>query len=165
MAKIKLKGNPVTTSGDLPAVGSTAKDFSLVALDLSEKGLSSFPGKKKVLNVYPSLDTPTCATSVKSFHAKIAGRDDVVVLNISADLPFAGKRFCAAEGIENAHVLSTFRNASFMKDYGLQIVDSPLAGLCSRAVIVVDENGKILHTEQVGEIADEPNYDAALKVL
>lgn len=165
MAQITLKGNPIHTSGDLPAVGSKAPEFKLVATDLSEKGLSSFPGQKRVLNVYPSLDTPTCAMSVKSFHQKIAGRDDVVVLNISADLPFAGKRFCAAEGIENAQVLSTFRDKSFMKQFGLEIIDGPLAGLCSRAVIVVDADGKVIHTEQVGEIADEPNYDAVLKVL
>ena len=165
MAQITLKGNPIHTSGTLPAVGSAAPEFKLIATDLSEKGLSSFAGKKRVLNVYPSLDTPTCATSVKSFHAKIAGRDDVVVLNISADLPFAGKRFCAAEGIENAQVLSTFRDASFMQKYGLAIVDGPLAGLCSRAVIVVDADGKVVHTQQVGEIADEPDYAAVLKVL
>ena len=165
MAQITLKGNPVNTSGELPAVGTTAKGFTLVASDLSEKSLSDYAGKKKVLNVYPSLDTPTCATSVKSFHAKLADRDDVVVLNISADLPFAGKRFCAAEGIENAEVLSTFRDDSFMENYGLKIVDGPLAGLASRAVIVLDGDDKVLYTEQVGEIADEPDYDKAAAAL
>lgn len=164
MAQITLKGNPVNTSGKLPAVGSQAPDFTLVDLGLAEKRLKDFAGRKVVLNVYPSLDTPTCALSVKQFHAKAAQRSDLFVVNVSADLPFAGKRFCAAEGIENATVLSTFRS-SFAKDYGLQIVDGPLKGLCSRAVIVLDAAGKVLHTQQVPEIADEPDYDAALKAL
>lgn len=164
MAQITLKGNPVNTSGELPAVGDTITDFRLVALDLSEKTLKDFAGKQKILNIYPSLDTPTCAMSVKNFHAKAGERGDVVVLNISADLPFAGKRFCGAEGIENAEVLSTFRSG-FGEDYGLMITDGPLEGLLSRAVIVVDENNVVKHTEQVGEIADEPNYDNALGAL
>lgn len=164
MATITLKGNPVHTNGELPAVGDTITDFRLVDTGLAEKTLKDFAGKKKILNIYPSLDTPTCALSVKSFHQKAAQRGDLVVLNISADLPFASKRFCAAEGIENAAVLSTFRSG-FGEDYGVLITDGPLEGLMSRAVIVVDENNKVLHTEQVGEIADEPNYDAALKAL
>ena len=164
MAQITLKGNPVNTNGTLPAVGDTITDFRLVDSDLGEKTLKDFAGKKKVLNIYPSLDTPVCATSVKSFHDKISGRDDVVVINVSADLPFAGKRFCAAEGIENAAVLSTFRSG-FGEDYGVMITDGPLEGLLSRAVIVVDADNQVLHTEQVGEITDEPDYDAALKAL
>ena len=164
MATITLKGNPVHTNGELPAVGDTITDFRLVDTGLGEKTLKDFAGKKKILNIYPSLDTPTCAMSVKSFHQKAAQRDDLVVLNISADLPFAGKRFCAAEGIENAAVLSTFRSG-FGEDYGVLITDGPLEGLLSRAVIVVDEDNKVLHTEQVAEIADEPDYEAALNAL
>ncbi len=164
MAEITLKGNPVHTSGDLPAKGDKITDFKLVDVDLAEKSLADFSGKKKILNIYPSLDTPVCATSVKNFHAKAADRDDAVVLNISADLPFASKRFCGAEGVENAEVLSTFRSG-FGEDYGVLIIDGPLAGLMSRAVIVVDENDKVVHTQQVGEITDEPDYDAALAAL
>jgi thiol peroxidase len=165
MATITLKGNPIQTSGELPANGKPTPAFTLVSTDLAEVSLGDFAGKKKVLNIYPSLDTPVCATSVKSFHQKLAGKDDVVVLNISADLPFAAKRFCGAEGVENAHVLSTFRAANFASDYGLQITDGPLAGLCSRAVLVLDENDQVIHSEQVPEIAQEPNYDQALAAL
>jgi thiol peroxidase len=164
MAEITLKGNPVHTSGDLPAVGSTAKDFSLVKQDLSEATLESFAGKKKILNIYPSLDTPVCAVTIKQFHAEVSARDDVVVLHISKDLPFAAKRFATAEGLENAETLSAYRSA-FGEDYGVRVVDGPLAGLCSRAVIVLDENNKVLYTEQVPEITEEPDYTAALEVL
>jgi thiol peroxidase len=164
MAEITLKGNTIHTSGDLPSIGSSAKPFTLVRTDLAERKLSDYAGKKKILNVYPSLDTSTCATSVKQFHAKASERDDVVVLNISADLPFASKRFCAAEGVENAEVLSTFRS-DFADHYGLKITDGPLAGLCSRAVIVLGENDEVLYTQQVGEIAEEPDYDKALAAL
>lgn len=161
MARITLKGNPINTSGNLPAVGSQAKDFQLVQQDLSTATLASFAGKKKILNVFPSLDTAVCATSVKKFHEHAAKKSNLVVLNISADLPFAAKRFCGAEGVENAVTLSAFRS-SFADDYGLKIVEGPLSGLCSRAVIVLDEKDHVIHTEQVPEIAQEPDYLRAL---
>lgn len=164
MATITLKGNPVHTSGNLPSKGSAVPDFKLVRTDLSEVTLSSFAGKKKVLNIFPSIDTPTCAMSVRRFNKEAAALGNVAVLNISADLPFAQKRFCGAEGIQNVEVLSSFRSP-FAKDYGLQISDGLLSGLCSRAVLVLDENNKVMHAEQVGEIANEPNYDAALASL
>ena len=163
MARITLKGNPFETCGELPAKGSVAADFALVAQDLSEKRLADFPGRK-VLNVFPSLDTPVCALSVRAFNEKAAGRPGVSVLNISADLPFAQKRFCGAEGIEGAVTLSTFRS-TFAVDYGLEIASGPLKGLCSRAVIVLDEHDRVVHTEQVPEIAQEPDYAAALAAL
>lgn len=161
MARITLKGNPINTSGELPAVGSQAKDFKLVKQDLSEASLASFAGKKKILNIYVSLDTGICATSIKTFHQEAAKKPNLAVLNISADLPFASKRFCGSEGIENAVTLSTFRS-KFADDYGLRIADGPLAGLCSRAVVVLDENNKVLYTEQVPEIGQEPDYAKAL---
>jgi len=164
MAKITLKGNPFETSGNLPAVGSTSPDFKLVRTDLSEVTLESFTGKKKVLNIFPSIDTGTCATSVRQFNKEAASLTGVAVLNISADLPFAQQRFCGAEGIANAEALSTFRS-KFATDFGLQMTNGPLAGLCSRAVIVLDEKNKILYTEQVSDIVNEPNYAAALKAL
>jgi len=163
MARITLKGNPFDTSGELPAKGAVAPDFTLVGLDLAPARLADFSGKK-VLNVFPSLDTPVCAISVRTFNERAAGKPGVTVLNVSADLPFAQKRFCGAEGIERAVTLSCFRS-TFAKDYGLEIVDGPLAGLCSRAVIVLDEKNRVVYTEQVPEIAQEPNYDAALSVL
>ena len=147
-----------------PAVGSKAPTFELVAGDLSSATLDTYAGAKKVLNVFPSIDTPVCATSVRMFNQKAAGKDGVVVLNVSADLPFASGRFCAAEGIEGAHTLSTFRS-DFAKAYGLEIADGPLAGLCSRAVLVLDENDNVIHAEQVPEITQEPDYDAALAAL
>ena len=162
MAEITLKGNPIHTSGDLPAVGSQAPDFQLVAADLSNKGLGDFSGKK-VLNIFPSVDTPVCAISIGKFNKQAAGKASV--LCISADLPFAQKRFCGAEGIDGVINLSTFRGGDFGANYGVTIVDGPLAGLMSRAVVVVDEDGKVLHAEQVPEIAQEPNYEAALAVL
>lgn len=164
MAQITLKGKPFNTSGDIPAVGSTASDFALVAGDLSEASLATYAGKKKVLNIFPSVDTGICALSVKHFNADAAGRDDTVVLNISADLPFAQGRFCGAEGIEDAVSLSSFRS-SFAQDYGLEIVDGPLAGLASRVVLVLDADNTVLHAEQVPEIAQEPDYTAALAAL
>ncbi|HEX9793489.1 MAG TPA: thiol peroxidase [Planctomycetota bacterium] len=163
MATITLKGNPISTAGDLPAVGSAAPDFRLVRCDLSEASLGDYRGIR-VLNVFPSVDTPVCATSVRTFNEKAAGMKGVTVLNVSADLPFALKRFCGAEGLDNVHTLSTFRS-SFGDDYGLNIVEGPLAGLCSRAVIVVDGAGRVVHAEQVPEIAQEPDYDAALAAL
>jgi thiol peroxidase len=164
MAKITLKGNPVNTTGELPKIGTTAPEFKLTKLDLSEINLGSFAGKKKVLNIFPSIDTGTCALSVKHFNKDAANVKNTVVINVSADLPFAQKRFCGAEGITNAETLSSFRS-TFAKDYGLQLQDGPLAGLCSRAVIVLDENNKVLYTEQVADIVNEPNYDAAMKSL
>ena len=164
MADITLKGNPIHTGGNLPAKGSQVGGFSLVKTDLSETTLDSYKGKRKVLNIFPSVDTPTCAMSVRQFNEKAAKTANTVVLNISADLPFAQKRFCATEGIENAEALSCFRSA-FSKEWGLEIIDGPLKGLCSRAVIVLDENNKVLYTEQVSEIADEPNYESALSAL
>lgn len=165
MANITLKGNPVTTSGNLPAVGSSLKDFKLIKADLSTATLADFKGKRVVLNIFPSIDTGTCAASVRRFNVEAAKLSNTVVANISRDLPFAQKRFCGAEGIENVITLSDFADASFGKDYGLLIADGPLANLHSRVVIVADENGTVLHAQQVNEIVDEPNYDAALAVL
>lgn len=162
--QVTLKGNPIHTSGELPPVGVTAPDFKLVKTDLSEVTLQNYKGKKKVLNIFPSVDTATCAMSVRQFNEKAAALPNTAVLNISADLPFAQKRFCAAEGIQNVDVLSTFRS-NFAKEWKLALVDGPLAGLCSRAVVVLDENDKVLYTEQVSEIANEPNYDKALAAL
>lgn len=165
MASITLGGNPVHTSGELPAVGSKLADFKLVQNDLSVASLSNFAGKKLVLNIFPSVDTGTCATSVRKFNQSASGLENTTVLCISRDLPFAQKRFCGAEGLENVVNLSDFQTGSFGKANGLEIVDGPLAGLHSRAIIVVDANGTITHTEQVAEIANEPNYEAALAAL
>lgn len=164
MASITLKGNPVSTVGQLPAQGSSAKDFKLVRNDLSEVNLQSFAGKKKVLNIFPSVDTGTCAASVRKFNQEAAKLSDTVVLNISADLPFAQARFCGAEGIKNCETLSSFRS-DFGKDWGLQIADSPLTGLLSRAVVTLSPENKVLYAEQVSEIVDEPNYQAAIDSL
>ena len=165
MAAITLGGNAINTSGELPKVGTKAPEFQLVKNDLSIASLADFAGSKLVLNIFPSIDTGTCATSVRTFNAKASALENTKVLCISRDLPFAQKRFCGAEGLENVINLSDFKDGSFGKNYGLEITDGPLAGLHSRVVIVLDENGTILHTEQVKEIADEPNYDAALAVL
>ena len=163
MAQITLGGNPINTNGELPAVGSQAPDFVLVGQDLSNATLETFAGKRVLLNIFPSVDTEVCATSIRTFNEK-ASASGAHVLNVSADLPFAVKRFCGAEGLEGVQSLSTFRG-SFAKDYGLEIVDGALAGLCSRAIVVLDGEGKVLYTEQVPEIAQEPNYDAALDAL
>ncbi|MEZ0313469.1 MAG: thiol peroxidase [Myxococcota bacterium] len=163
MTDIKLKGNTIHTSGSLPAVGNAAPKLKLTKIDLTDVSLDDFPGKK-VLNIFPSVDTAICATSVRTFNSKLSGRGDVAVLNISADLPFAMKRFCGAEGLERVHALSSFRS-TFAKDFGLQIVDGPMAGLCSRCIVVLDGQNRVLYTEQVPEIAQEPNYDAAIKAL
>ena len=166
MATVTLKGNPVNIGGNLPQTGSTAPAFELADAKRNPTTLESFADKRKVLNIFPSIDTPTCATSVRTFNQKAAGMSNTVVICISADLPFAQSRFCGAEGIENVTCLSTFRNtAKFGNDYGVYIQDSSLAGLNARAVVVLDENNKVLHSELVGEIANEPNYDAALAVL
>ncbi|WPR70383.1 thiol peroxidase [Flavobacterium sp. NG2] len=165
MASITLKGNAINTISELPKVGSKLADFKLVQEDLSVATLDSFANKKLVLNIFPSIDTGTCATSVRKFNETAAQLNDTVVLCISRDLPFAQKRFCGAEGIANVVNLSDFQEGSFGKTNGLEIVDGPLKGLHSRAIIVADADGTILHTEQVGEIVDEPNYEAALAVL
>ena len=161
---ITLKGNEVHTIGVLPAVGTTVKDFALVDSGLAVKTLETFEGKKKVFNIFPSIDTPTCAASSRKFNEEASKLENTVVINVSKDLPFALGRFCAAEGLNNVETLSDFRS-SFGDDYEVTITDSPLKGLLSRAVIVTDENNKVVYTEQVSEIADEPNYDAALAAL
>jgi len=165
MAKITLKGNPFETVGELPKVGQQAPDFELVNSDLAAVKLSDFRGKKVVISLFPSVDTPVCATGVRSFNQEAAGVENSVVLCISCDLPFAQKRFCAAEEIEGVVTLSAFRNPEFGRSYGVTIKDGPLAGLFSRAVVVVGEDGSILHTEQVAEIADEPDYKKAIQAL
>ena len=165
MASITLGGNPIHTNGELPALGSKATDFNLIKIDLGTASLADFTGSRIILNIFPSIDTGTCATSVRTFNEKASSLTNTKVLCISRDLPFAQKRFCGAEGLENVINLSDFKDGSFGKNYGLEITDSPLAGLHSRVIVVIDENGTILHTEQVNEIADEPNYEAALAVL
>jgi thiol peroxidase len=165
MAQITLEGNPFNTNGDLPTAGSTAPDFSLTDGDLNDVGLGDFAGKKKVLSIVPSLDTGVCATSTKVFNEKLGGRDDVVVLVVSADLPFAQGRFCSAEGTDQVKTLSMMRSKSFAKDYGVLITDGPLAGITARAVLVLDSDNRVLHAQLVPEIAQEPDYDAAIAAL
>ena len=164
MAAITLKGNVIHTCGELPAVGAAAPNVVLVNNALGDVGLSAYKGKKKVLNIFPSIDTPVCALSVRRFNEEASKLKNTVVLNISADLPFAQKRFCGAEGIKNVETLSCFKG-TFARDYGLQIIDGPLAGLCSRCVIILDKNNKVIYTEQVPEIAQEPDYKKALAAL
>ena len=164
MATVTFKSDPVTTLGTLPQVGQQAPDFSLVKSDLKEASLQDYAGKRKVLNIFPSIDTGVCATSVRTFNQKAASLTNTVVLNISKDLPFALKRFCGAEGIDNVETLSAFRS-TFSQDYQVELEGSPLKGLFSRAVIVLDENNQVLYTEQVPEITQEPNYNSALEVL
>lgn len=165
MATVTLHGNPVEVAGTLPAVGSECTGFHLVGADLKDVSLHDFAGKKKLLNIFPSIDTGTCAMSVRQFNSRAAKLDNTVVLCISADLPFAQKRFCGAEGISNVVNLSLMRGGVFAKDYGVKIETGPLAGLTARAVVVVDENNVVRHTELVGEIGNEPNYDAAIAAL
>lgn len=162
MATVTLRGNTVNTSGNLPVVGSKAPEFDLVKQDLSSVKLSDLAGKKVVLNIFPSIDTPTCATSVRKFNEKAAGRDNTVVLCVSKDLPFAAKRFCAAEGISNVITGSSFRDTAFEDAYGVKLIDSALTGLIARSVVVVDETGTVVYTELVPETGSEPDYDAAL---
>ncbi len=164
MAEITLRGNPIHTVGELPAVGSAAPAFTLTGGNLADVRLEDFGGKKLVLNIFPSLDTSVCAASVRAFNQKAGGRDDVTVLNVSADLPFAQSRFCGAEGIEGVTNASAFRS-DFGTTYGVTITDGPMSGLLSRAVVVVDPDGTVTYTEQVPEIGQEPNYDAALAAL
>lgn len=163
MARITLKGNPINTSGDLPKVGSKAPDFKLTKNDLSDTSLKDYAGKKIVLNIFPSIDTGVCASSVRRFNAEAAKLNNTVVLCVSADLPFAQKRFCGAEGISNVVMGSELRDKKFGETYGVRITDGPLAGLLARSVVVLDEKGNVKYTEQVPEIGQEPNYDAALK--
>lgn len=163
MAKITLKGNPIDTSGELPSKGTEAPASKLVKLDLSEVDLSAYSGKK-VLNIFPSIDTPVCAASVREFNKRAAAKEGVTVLNISKDLPFAQKRFCGAEGLEGVECLSAYRS-SFAQDYGVEITSGPLQGLCARAVLILDESNKVIYSEQVPEIGQEPNYEAALAAL
>jgi thioredoxin-dependent peroxiredoxin len=165
MAQITLGGNPINTNGELPKTGSKAIDFSMIKNDLSVAKLSDYTGSRLVLNIFPSIDTGTCATSVRKFNESASKLENTKVLCISRDLPFAQKRFCGAEGLENVENLSDFNSGEFGKNYGLEIENGPLAGLHSRVVIVLDENGVIKYTEQVAEIADEPNYEAALASL
>ena len=163
--KITLRGNPVTVDGDLPAAGSKAPDFKLTSAALADVSLKDFAGKRKVLNIYPSIDTPTCATSTRKFNEAAGDLPNTVVLCVSGDLPFAAKRFCELEGLKNVAHLSTFRHPEFLKAWGVAMADGPLAGLTARAVVVLDENDKVIHAEMVPEIAQEPNYAAALKSL
>jgi thiol peroxidase len=165
MATITLQGNEIHTNGDLPAVGSKAPDFQLVDKDLNNVNLAEFIGKKKLINIVPSLDTPVCATSTKKFSDFATDRNDVVVLTVAADLPFAMSRFCTSENIQNVVTLSMMRNQNFANDYGVLIQDGPLAGITARAVVVLDADNGVIYTQLVGEISDEPDYDAALKAL
>lgn len=165
MATITFKGTPIHTAGDLPAVGTTCPDFKLTAGDLSDKTLADFAGKKKVLNIVPSLDTGVCQQSARRFNAEAGKYPDAVIINISADLPFAQKRFCDAEKLDHVVNLSTMRSPEFGKVFGVQIVDGPLAGLMSRAVLVLDKQNKVVYAQQVPEIVQEPDYDAALAAL
>jgi len=165
MATVTLKGNACSTSGELPAVGSEAPDFHLVDSKLGDVRLADFRGRNVLLNIVPSLDTPTCATSTIKFNAHAAVHHDAVILIISADLPFAQARFCGAEGLQNVIPLSMMRSRNFAKDYGVLITDGPLAGITARAVVVIDPEGKVRYTQLVPEIANEPDYEAALAVL
>jgi thiol peroxidase len=162
MATITLKGNEIHTNGELPAVGSAAPDFHLVDTELNDRRLADYKGRKKLLNIVPSLDTPVCATSTRKFNDHAAEKD-AVMLVIAADLPFAMSRFCTGEGVDKVIPLSMMRSRNFAKDYGVLIEDGPLAGITARAVVVIDENDKVVYTEMVPEIAQEPDYDAALK--
>ena len=165
MAIITLKGNKINTNGELPEIGSLAQDFKLISTDLSVKSLSDFKRKNLVLNIFPSVDTGTCAASVRNFNKTAADLEDTIVLCISRDLPFAQGRFCGAEGIKNVVMLSDFNTGQFGKDYGLEIIDGPLAGLNSRCIVVINPDSKVIYTEQVAETTEEPNYDLALAVL
>ncbi|MDC7222266.1 MAG: thiol peroxidase [Spirochaetales bacterium] len=166
MAQVTLQGNPIDTVGSLPVVGAEAKSFTLVAKDMSPLSLGDFKGKNVVLNIFPSLDTETCAASVRRFNKEASSLDDTVVLCISADLPFAAGRFCTTEGLEDVHTGSTFRNRELGQDYGVAFVENtPMAGLLSRSVVIVGKDGKVMYNQQVQEITDEPDYDSALAAL
>jgi thiol peroxidase len=165
MASVTLRGNPLTVGGNFPKVGDSAPDFNLTGNDMKDVSLKDYAGKKKVISIVPSLDTPVCATSTKQFNQRAAATTNTVVLVVSADLPFAQKRFCGAEGLTNVVTLSTLRGRDFHQKYGVDIQDGALKGLTARGVVVVDENNKVVHAELVPEIAQEPNYDAALSAL
>ena len=165
MAIIKLGGNNIETVGTLPKVGDTAPDFDLTTQDLSSKNLSTYKGSRVIMNIFPSIDTGICATSVRKFNEEASKLDNTKILCISKDLPFALKRFCAAEGIENLVMLSDFRNGNFGKNYGVEMTSGALQGLHSRAIVVLDKNGKVIHSQQVPEIGEEPDYLSALKSL
>ncbi len=165
MAQVTLKGNPFHTVGDLPRVGSEAPAFTLTRNDLAEISRADYPGQRLVLNIFPSIDTPTCATSVRTFNAKASQAPNTTVLCISADLPFAASRFCTTEGLDKVVPASVFRNPGFGSAFGVTLTDGPLRGLLARSVVVLDANGKVLHTELVGEIAHEPDYETALAAL
>lgn len=165
MSQVTFHGNPVKVDGTFPVVGSTAPDFSLVDKDLADSTLADYAGKRKILNIFPSVDTGVCAASVRRFNELAGNMNDTVVLCISADLPFAQARFCGAEGLSNVTMLSLMRGRKFLNDYGVALVDGPLAGLAARAVVVLDADNKVLHTERVAEIGNEPDYEAALKAL
>lgn len=165
MTTVTLGGNAVQVAGQFPQKGDTAPEFTLVAADLSNQNLQAYAGKRKVLNIVPSLDTATCATSTRKFNEKASSLDNTVVLVISGDLPFAASRFCVAESLKNVVTLSTFRNPEFSRAYGVDFVSGPLSGLTARAVVVLDENNKVLHAELVSEVKNEPNYESALAAL
>jgi thioredoxin-dependent peroxiredoxin len=165
MSAVTLGGNAIEIKGSFPKVGDTAQDFSLVAKDLSDASLATFAGKRKILNIFPSVDTGVCAASVRRFNETASSLENAVVLCISADLPFAQSRFCGAEGLENVISLSTMRGREFLSQYGVEIISGPLAGVSARAVVVLDENNQVLHAELVSEIKEEPNYAAALAAL
>lgn len=165
MTTVTLGGNPLDVAGNFPQKGQSAPDFKLVGKDLKDVTLADFAGKRKVLNIVPSLDTAVCATSARKFNEKAASLDNTVVITISADLPFAMGRFCTTEGINNVVPLSTMRGRDFLKNYGVELTSGPLAGVAARAVVVLDAGNKVLHAELVPEIKNEPNYDAALAAL
>lgn len=165
MAKVTLKGNPVNTSGSLPAKGTKAPEFKLIKSDISPMSLSELKGKKIILNIFPSLETSTCSTALRKFNQLAVGKDNTVVLGISKDLPFAHGRFCAAEGITNVITLSGYRDTEFGKAYGVDVLDGLFAGLYARCVVIIDEQGKVIYTQQVMEMANEPDYDDVLKAL
>jgi len=162
MARVTLKGNPFSTSGELPAVGAEAPDFRLVNAELQDVSLETFRGKKKILSIVPSLDTPVCATSARRFNERAGALENAVVLVVSSDLPFAQKRFCETEGVENVVALSSMRSRTFARDYGVLLTEGPLEGISARAVVVLDEQNRVVHRQLVGEITEEPDYDAAL---
>lgn len=165
MSKVTFQGNEVKINGSLPAVGSIAPDFTLAASDLADKTLDSFKGKTKILSIVPSLDTAVCAASARAFNKKAGSKEGIVVLNVSADLPFAASRFCSSEGLNNVVTLSTFRSPEFLNDYGIGISEGPLAGLTARAVLVLDPENKVVHSQLVTEITEEPDYDSVMKSI
>ncbi len=165
MAAIEHEGDIVDTSGDVPGVGAVAPDFMLVGANLERMSLGAFAGQRLVLNIFPSIDTDTCAESVRVFNERITGYYDTTVLCVSADLPFAAKRFCGDEGIENVYSASTYRSAEFAEDYGVRMMNGPMEGLCARAVVVIDEDGRVVHSELVSPLNADPDYDAALGAL